>query len=107
MPAAKKPSGHQFRKARRERDRKEAQEALKAGEYPKAPPSQGTRGAHLRMVEALDNELTLLYEEPVATPERQRRLCDLASALSKLQIKAELELRVQELEALVKDMDCK
>lgn len=106
MPA-KKPSGQQFRKARRERDIREAQEALDAGEYPKSPPSRGARGAHLRMVEAIDNELTLLYEKPVPTPDRQRRLCDLASALAKLQIKAELELRVQELEALVKGMDCK
>jgi len=91
----KKPSGHQFRKARREREEREAQEAIDAGTALKCPAYEGPHMAHLFAVEVLVQELRAIYEEPLAPSERRRAKADLVGKIGLIQCKAELELKVQ------------
>lgn len=96
----KPPAGNYWRKERKAREEREAKEAQEAGSAPKAPAKRGTNGVHLRLLEAIDMELDLLYQEPIAQSERQRRLMDMCSAAGKIQNKADLERQIAELEAL-------
>lgn len=100
--AGKRPSGQQYRKARREREVREAKEALAAGEAIKPParPADASR-THLWTVGVLAMELEQLYSEGIGASERRRCAAELGRAIGMLQTKADLERRVVELESLV------
>ncbi len=105
MSEPKKPSGSANRKARRERDTQERAAAIAARETGAGllgppEPCRDMGKAHLWTLENLVREVADTYNDPSLSPaERRRQVAELSRAIGMLQTKADLERRIEALEA--------
>lgn len=110
LPKAKKPSGQQFRKQRRERKQRELErqkERIARGELverkPVAFPADPSF-AHLYATEVLAQQLDEIQRADLPPEERWRWTMYTGAALSKLATKAELERKVMLLEQVTQKL---
>jgi Mg2+ and Co2+ transporter CorA len=94
----KRPSGAHWRKAKRERQRQDAQQSIETGEAWRPEPLKDSTKVHLWTVDVLAKELERVYEQPLTPSERRRAVAELGRAIGMLQVKADMERRMAELE---------